>query len=510
MQKKRVFISSVQSEFAEERQMLFDYLTTDALLGKFFEPFIFEKVVAKSKTAQNVYLEQVRPCDIYIGILGEKYGNAGTNGISPTEQEYNAAVELNKTRLIFLKNTDKREKKEEKFITKIEHQVVRKSFAEISELKTEVYASLISYLEDKEILRLFPFDATVEKRASMADIDPNKVKQFIRLAKSKRNFPFEENADFKDVLLHLDLIKDDRITNAALLLFGKKPQSYMVPSCVKCCQYYGTSTTRPIPALHIYEGDVFEMIDKAVDFVMSRIDVQVEGRDKSAEAEVISELPLRAVTEAIVNAVCHRDYTSNASVQVTLFRDRLEISNPGELPFGLTTEMLKHKHSSMPTNPILARPMYLRGAIEQMGTGTEVMVEECKKLGLQEPEFTQDFCEFVTTLWRKPQSSILIEKEKLTKKRKKRKDLKKDLKKDLRKDLKKDLKDSSLSERQILILNEIKKNNFITQKELSVIIGINEKNVRNNISKLKSCGIIERVGPNKGGYWKIINKIDIK
>jgi len=64
MQKKRIFISSVQSEFSEERVMLFDYIRTDALLGQIFEPFIFEKTEAESQTAQNVYLKQVEHCDI--------------------------------------------------------------------------------------------------------------------------------------------------------------------------------------------------------------------------------------------------------------------------------------------------------------------------------------------------------------------------------------------------------------------------------------------------------------
>jgi predicted HTH transcriptional regulator len=80
----------------------------------------------------------------------------------------------------------------------------------------------------------------------------------------------------------------------------------VISSCVKCCQYYGTEITRPIPSLHIYEGDVFQLIDQAVSFMMSRIDAQVGGRDKNVIAEVVPKLPLLAVTEAIVNAVCHR------------------------------------------------------------------------------------------------------------------------------------------------------------------------------------------------------------
>jgi hypothetical protein len=74
MQKKRVFISSVQSEFAEERQMLFDYLTTDALLGKFFEPIVFENIPALTVAPETVFLQEVENCDIYLGLFGKIYG----------------------------------------------------------------------------------------------------------------------------------------------------------------------------------------------------------------------------------------------------------------------------------------------------------------------------------------------------------------------------------------------------------------------------------------------------
>jgi predicted HTH transcriptional regulator len=61
-----------------------------------------------------------------------------------------------------------------------------------------------------------------------------------------------------------------------------------------------------------------------------------------------------------------------------------------------------------------------------------------------------------------------------------------------------------LNKNQKKIVAEIKKNNFITQKELSKIVGINEKNIRNNIAKLKSLNIIKRIRPAKGGYWEVI------
>lgn len=101
MRKIKVFISSVQSEFAEECQMLFMYLMQDALLGLFFEPFIFENVPASEHGVSQTYLDKMEKSDIYIGLFGIDYGYEDENGISPTELEFNRATELNKTRLIF-------------------------------------------------------------------------------------------------------------------------------------------------------------------------------------------------------------------------------------------------------------------------------------------------------------------------------------------------------------------------------------------------------------------------
>jgi len=77
----------------------------------------------------------------------------------------------------------------------------------------------------------------------------------------------------------------------------------------------------------------------------------------------------------------------------------------------------------------------------------------------------------------------------------------KDLQKDLNKDLQKDLIKLNKNQKRIV---EMKKNNFITQKELSKIVGITEKNIRNNIAKLKNLNIIKRVGSAKGGHWEVI------
>lgn len=391
----RIFISSVQREFAEERKMLSDYIRRDALLGKFFEAFIFEETPAQAASAKDVYLTEVERCDIYLGIFGCEYGNADASGISPTEREYDCATAFSKHRLIFIKEDLKgtRDPREAALISKAENEVVRKSFRDSNSLLAAVYASLIRYLEHKEIIRIFPFDASKDTSATLADLDEEKIHSFLYAARLKRNFPLMLETPPLKLLTHLDLIDDDgRIKNAALLLFGKKPQKFFISSEVKCIQFFGDKVEKPLPAYQIYKGDVFELVDQATSFVMSRLNNWTGARNNVSTASVSTrpELPIEAVQEAIVNAICHRDYRSNGSVQVMLFRNRLEIWNPGVLPFGLTIQKLYEDHKSIPANPLLAEPMYYKGYIEKAGTGTEDIVEKCLAYGLPKPIYRQD------------------------------------------------------------------------------------------------------------------------
>jgi predicted HTH transcriptional regulator len=146
---------------------------------------------------------------------------------------------------------------------------------------------------------------------------------------------------------------------------------------------------------------VFELVDQAVDFVMSKINLAVGTRKYSTQAPVEYEIPQEVVREAIVNAVAHRDYTSNGSVQVMLFADRLEVWNPGTLPPSLTLKKLREPHGSVPENPLLAEPLYLTKYIERMGTGIRDMIKRCREAGLPEPHFALTDG-FVTTIRRQP------------------------------------------------------------------------------------------------------------
>ena len=182
MKRIRIFISSVQSEFTQERIMLSQYIRTDALLGKFFETFIFEDVPANEASPQQVYLSEVEMSDIYLGLYGNKYGYEDADGVSPTEREYDRAAELHKTRLIFIKSLEeeKRHPKETALIQKVERDIVRKTFVDIEGLRTSVYASLVRYLEEKEYIRWQPFDAAFDTNATLDDLDEEKMRELAK------------------------------------------------------------------------------------------------------------------------------------------------------------------------------------------------------------------------------------------------------------------------------------------------------------------------------------------
>ena len=409
----RIFISSVQREFAPERIVLRDYLRGDPLMRRFFDVFLFEDVPASDRRPDSLYLDEVEQSDIYVGLFGNDYGFEDKDGISPTEREFDQATDSGIHRLIFVKGTDDgaRHPKMQALIRKAQDELIRKRFNELDELVTALYAALVEYLDSKDLVRSEPFDAAPCLKASLDDLDTEQMRLFIRIARGAREFPLTEGTATKELLGHLNLLNGGRPTNAAVLAFGKAPQQFLISSGVKCAHFHGTEVAKPIPSYQVYNGTAFQLVDHAVDFVLSKIALSVGTRAESTQAPVSYEIPKEVVREAIVNAVAHRDYTSNASVQVMLFSDRLEVLNPGRLPPPLTLEKLRDTHPSVPNNRLLARSLYLTQYIEEMGTGTLDMIRRCGDAGLREPEFT-DSGGFKITIWRaKPPEQIKVQPE---------------------------------------------------------------------------------------------------
>ena len=401
MPKYKIFISSVQSEFVQERQRIFDFIRTDELIGQHFEPFIFEQIAAQDTNPRQLYIDEASSCQVYLLLIGKRYGNILPEGISPTEKEYQAAGESNAWRVAFISDMDgqKREEEEERFFRKVQNELSYRVFSNPSVLVSLVKQSLYAYLKYKGVIQTLSFDEQTRDDASMVDIDAKKIKDFLHQARQKRGFPLSEDSDPMTVLKHLRLLRQDKPSNGALLMFANDPQYFFPSAVVKCAWFLGTETVKPIEDYKTFEGSVAEQISQATSWVMSKLSVRFGQRNVEAQNEVEFEIPRSVIFETIVNAVAHRDYNSTGSVQVSVFCNRIVVRNPGTLPVELTKADLMKEHGSYPHNPYLAEVMYQMGYIEKYGTGITENIRRMQEARLLAPEIDLS-AEFVTTIWR--------------------------------------------------------------------------------------------------------------
>ena len=164
-----------------------------------------------------------------------------------------------------------------------------------------------------------------------------------------------------------------------------------------------------------------------------------------------------------MNAVAHRDYNNTAAVQVMVFIDRVEIWNPGRLTDRLTIEKLRKLHSSYPTNPLIAQPLYLADYIQKAGSGTTEMIKQCRQKGLPEPIFVSDRYEFKTILARDIYTEETLNK-------------------------------LGLNERQMKAIKYVKQNGKITNKEYQKINNISKATATRDLAKLVEMKILLQHG----------------
>ncbi|MFH1338488.1 MAG: RNA-binding domain-containing protein [Candidatus Omnitrophota bacterium] len=247
---------------------------------------------------------------------------------------------------------------------------------------------------EKHKERLY-FDSQICKEATLKDIDEEKVRWFLKEAKRQRGLKISEDALLNDVLMRLKLLQDGKLTNAALLLFGK--ESKFIQSEVKCIRFDGNKPVKPYIDFQTMEGNIFDLVDKTEDFVLRNIKKAIWLIPGQIQREEKHEYPPSAIREAVVNAIVHRDYSSPSKVQIRIFDDYIEIWNPGRLPDGWTVEKLKRKHESIPKNPLLFKQFFWVKYVEDVGGGTLDMINECKNWGIPEPEFEDTATSIVVT-----------------------------------------------------------------------------------------------------------------
>jgi predicted HTH transcriptional regulator len=479
----KIFISSVQKELAAERRAVKDFINHDPLLSRFISNvFLFEDIPAGDRKPDDIYLGEVEQCDIYLAIFGNQYGWKNEDEKSPTELEFEHATKTHRERLVFVKGSDDKAREPEmvKLVNRAGRQVTRRRFSDTPGLIREVYASLVECLENRGEIRSTPFDDSVCDEATLQDVDNGEVKTFVETAQAAGRLKLKGSRAPKAVLQNFNLLRDGRPTNAAMLLFGKNPRRFFNNAQVHCFHFYGTEKRKPIASQQPYEGRLLEMIDQAVEFVLGKIDRSVGTRATSTQAPVEFEIPRPVIAEAIVNAVAHRNYRHNGFTQVIVFADRVEVWNPGELPPGLTPDLLRKPHGPIPRNPLIAEPLFRVKYVEKAGTGTTDMIADCRKAGLPEPDFEQRGPHFVVTLWRDWLTDEVMA-------------------------------GMHLSNRQRRATALVKANGRITNKDYRELTGVITRTASRDLDGLVTKGVLSKVGTTgRSTYYVLAGKADIK
>ncbi|GAB6101008.1 hypothetical protein JCM16138_02310 [Thermococcus atlanticus] len=166
--------------------------------------------------------------------------------------------------------------------------------------------------------------------AALEDLDEETIRKFVRVARNRLPY-INENEDVESILDKLGLLEDGKITNAALLLFGKEPQRYYIHPRVRIGRFKDQITIIDDKEIG---GNLFTQVEEAMKTIMSHIGVRYEFEGELRRKE-IWDYPLDALREAIINALIHRDYTDPSSIQIKIFDDFIWIWNPGSCRRGL-------------------------------------------------------------------------------------------------------------------------------------------------------------------------------
>ena len=226
------------------------------------------------------------------------------------------------------------------------------------------------------------WDDIINERATIDDIDPKAIKYFLRKAVDAERMPVESLNDTpEEVLDNLHLIEDDKLKNAAILLFGKEPARFFTCADFRLGRFIKDDTD--LIFQDIVEGNIIQMADRVMETLKSKYLVSPIHYEGMQRIEPL-EIPEKSLREAIYNAIIHKDYTG-VQIQMKVFNDYIWLWNDGNLPENYTIETLLGKHTSKPRNLNIANVFYKAGFIESWGRGIDIIQTGFKDAGLPEP-----------------------------------------------------------------------------------------------------------------------------
>lgn len=222
------------------------------------------------------------------------------------------------------------------------------------------------------------------RRAILEDLDNTKFQKFLEKRKSK------DEAEISDPFLKAyDLIVNEQTgsfpTIAGILLFGHKPQRFLSEAMIICSHFLGTSGRDTLATVDC-EGTLFEQFKQAYGFILSRLYRSFTIR--GPKREEILEIPEKAIREALLNTIVHRNYHIKAPIKIAIYDDRIEFFSPGQFPGPMKIDHLKTGITYL-RNPSICKIFREAGYIEKLGTGLLTIFASYEERQLKSPEFIE-------------------------------------------------------------------------------------------------------------------------
>jgi len=220
------------------------------------------------------------------------------------------------------------------------------------------------------------------------DLDRDEIRRTAQQAKESGRFAFANEADDIEILQALAVYSAKGFTQAADVLFATNPALRHPQTRVRVTRFASDKSGDAYLDDRLLQGPLVKVFEQAFEVLSQHVRWEARFQTGDVRRTDRPEYPFEALREGLVNAFAHRDYSGfSGGVTVGIYPNRIEIWNSGHFPEGLLPSGLKKNHPSLPTNPDIAHVFYLRGLMERIGRGGQLIINACQDHSLPAPKW---------------------------------------------------------------------------------------------------------------------------